>query len=276
MTYLIYRATSRTSGGSYIGLTSRLLIFRQREHWAAVKTGRNACPAFTAAMRKHGVEDFEWEILIDGLEGDEASHLEAFLISAYRPRYNAAPGGSTGDRLGPSAVARAVICINTGIAYESGTAAAKAHSVSQMTVSIICNRGGQTKKGWRFRFADSEEVVRVPRTQEQIEAGRKSRVEKLKARRHSPETIERMKVAAKKRGVSRRTREIGDAKKRKPIVCVETGTVFRDANEAAMAHGVKRSHIYDRIFKERPSGIAMVSFRHALPHEVGMMNVRER
>lgn len=94
--------------------------------------------------------------------------------------------------------------------------------------------------------------------------------------KRSPETIERMKAAAKKRGVSQRTREIGNAKKRKPIVCVETGAVFRDANEAAMAHGVKRSHIYDRIFKERPSGIAMVSFRHALPHEVGMMNVRER
>jgi hypothetical protein len=118
-------------------------------------------------------------------------------------------------------------------------------------------------------------VAPPPRSAEEIDAGRRSRVEKLKARRHPPETIDRMKLAAKKRGVAQIAREARISGQRKHIVCIETGTVFRDAGEAAIAHGVKRSHVYDRLHWERPSRLAGVTFRHALPHERSMMNVRE-
>lgn len=112
-------------------------------------------------------------------------------------------------------------------------------------------------------------------TAEQLEAARLSRIAKLKARRHPPETIIKMKAAAKKRGVSAAARLARLEKQRKYLVCIETDTVFRDAAEAAMAHGLKRSHVYDVLFKGRVSRTALVSFRHALPHEIGKANARE-
>jgi hypothetical protein len=272
MSYLIYRAKSKTSGGVYIGMTSRLFRIRQREHRYSVTSSKKlTCKAFVAALRKYGYDDFVWEVLFEGLSSEEADQIERFLIDMHRPRYNitAGGGGTTGVQ------ARPVICIITGKRYVTGIAAARDVGVDTNRIVQLCAKGGSTKSGLRFRYEDADEVTPVARSEADIEAGRRSRIEKLKARRHSPETIERMKVAAKLRGVSAKTREIGDAMKRKALVCNETGTVFRDARDAAMAHGLKRARIYDLIFNGKVSQTAFVSFRHALPHEATMMNARE-
>jgi group I intron endonuclease len=195
MNYLIYRAICIEGGGCYIGITGRSMEVRRREHYRTRSGKQRNCVAFHAAILKYGHEAFQWEVLIDGLERDEAEHLERFLIATMKPRYNVAAGGLKG-----------------------------------------------------LGFVGS---IR------------------------SPETIARMQEAAKKRGIHPDTHAARIEKQRKRVVCVETGTVFRDAAEAALAHGVKRSHVYDRLFKKRPSGIAMVTFRHALPQEIGMDNVRE-
>lgn len=195
MSYLIYRATCEVSGGCYIGITGRQLDVRRREHHRTRTGTQRNCVALHAAIVKHGAESFTWEVLLDGLEQDEAEHLERFLISTTRPRYNIASGGLRG-----------------------------------------------------LGFAGS---------------------------RRSPETIERMRAAARLRGVPASTRAILRERQRKHLVCNETGTIFRDAAEAAMAHGLKRSHVYDLLFKGRVSRTAFVSFRHALPHEIGKANARE-
>lgn len=194
-----------------------------------------------------------------------------------------------------------VICIEDRQAFPSIKAAAAHYGVNahKVTAAVHRHSGAVTAAGRHFALGDhvpsEEECARLiasmhpprkprakkpappktVRTAEQIESTRLSRVAKLKARRHPPETIDRMRAAAKIRGVARPTREARIERQRKHVVCVETGTVFRDAGEAAIAHGVKRSHVYDRLYYGRPSPQAGVLFRHAMPHEVGMMNVRE-
>lgn len=179
MSYLVYCATSRTSGGQYIGITSRGLAERRKHHLSMAPTKR-ICPAFHAAIVKYGRDDFEWETMIDGLEQDEAVHLERFLISTMAPRYNVASGGLSG--------------------------------------------------------AGFAGYIRPP------------------------ETIKRMRAAAKKRGISNATRTAAKAAQVKPIRCVETGTVFPDAHEAALAHGLARNSVYSLIYKGGKSKLAGVSF----------------
>lgn len=171
--------------------------------------------------------------------------------------------------------AKPVVHINTGIEYPTAAAAARALDLSMGTIGQICINGGITNAGHRFRFADADEVIRPMRPAAAVEAGRKARSEKLKARRHPPETIKRMKAAAKLRGVSDKARHAQREKQRKHIVCVETGTVFRDAAAAGLAHGVDRQHVYNQMQSPRPSRLAGVSFRHALPHERDLMHSRE-
>ncbi len=157
---------------------------------------------------------------------------------------------------------KAVTCINTAERYDSVLAAAQSLGLSSMTVSNICRKGGQTKGGLRFRFADRAEIIRAPRSCAEIEAGRQSRVAKLKARRYSPETIERMRVAAKARGISDATREAADMVRIKPVRCVETGQVFAHAGDAALAVGLKRNSIYALLCRPGAKSGAGLSFEH--------------
>ncbi len=43
-----------------------------------------------------------------------------------------------------------VICLNTGIEYESNTAAGRAHSLTAGQITRLCKLGGATRKGLRF------------------------------------------------------------------------------------------------------------------------------
>jgi len=271
--FLIYMAEG-PSGGRYIGLTGRSMARRLSEHRRSAKRSEKGphCRALRKAMIKYGFEAFKWTVLIEGLTREEADQLERFLISTMRPEYNISPGGFSpagGNHR------RAVVCINTGKLYASGKEAARETGAHPMSISLICRNGGETKSGLRFRFADAEEVVRVPRSDEDIARGKATRIQKLKARRHPPATIEKMRAAAKARGVSDFTRQANKEKRRKHIVCVETGTVFRDASEAAMAYGVKVSHVYDRLHYGRASRQAGVTWRHANHNETFKFNVME-
>lgn len=215
------------------------------------------CPAFGAAIRKYGFDKFQWKVLRDGLSEAEAKEAEIRLISEMCPAYNVSAGGDIG--LGKTR-RRAVICINTGVEFESGTAASEACGVSQMTVSLLCRNGGETKTGLRFRFADAKEVIRKPRDPADIEAGRRIRIQKLKARRHPPETIEKMRRAAKARGVSDATRKAANIARIRPVRCVETGQLFAHAEEAARSVGLKRGSIYALLYRPGKKCGAGLSF----------------
>lgn len=55
---------------------------------------------------------------------------------------------------------RGVVCVTDGRRFESGAAAARAYGIHVMRVSQICNAGGTTETGLRFRFEDSPEVIK--------------------------------------------------------------------------------------------------------------------
>jgi len=195
MTYTVYMAICKTTGGRYIGITSKGLARRRIEHVTKRSAGKRICPAFHAAIDKYGKDDFEWVCLIDGLDADEAAHLERFLISTMKPRYNVAAGGLSG----------------------SGFA------------------------GWK----------------------------------RSPETKARMSASAKARGMSPTTMAARREALRQHVTCIETGTVFRDGAEAAMAHGIKRNRVYECVRNKNINKASGASFRRSTSQEIEEYKVME-
>ena len=62
---IIYKATNLINGKCYIGQTTLTLRGRINEHKKAAKVNKYPSIVFHKAIRKHGIENFKWEILCE-------------------------------------------------------------------------------------------------------------------------------------------------------------------------------------------------------------------
>jgi group I intron endonuclease len=103
---IIYKATNKINGKVYIGQTTRSLEERIKGH--LFDATRNSIFYFHKAIRKYGIENFEWEILCDatGKPKDILDALEIYYIAKHRlilgadNMYNMTKGGEGGSVLG--------------------------------------------------------------------------------------------------------------------------------------------------------------------------------
>lgn len=92
---LIYQYTS-PSGKSYIGKTSERREQRRRyEHF--YDSCKNSFTAFHNAIRKYGIESFEYKVLMRGIPDEIVSGLEVIYIGLFKPEYNITTGGEGVD-----------------------------------------------------------------------------------------------------------------------------------------------------------------------------------
>lgn len=92
--YIIYKATSRTSGKSYIGMTAGNLEHRKYKHENAAING-STCH-FGRALRLYGFNDFDWAALDTAETQKELARLEIMWIkseNSYTDGYNSTLGG---------------------------------------------------------------------------------------------------------------------------------------------------------------------------------------
>lgn len=87
---IVYKATNKINGKIYIGKTSQELAARIRRHLRAEYT-------FSKALRKYGLENFEFTIIDYSDDNDELSQKEqhwiAFYMSKGKNGYNMTDGG---------------------------------------------------------------------------------------------------------------------------------------------------------------------------------------
>jgi group I intron endonuclease len=93
---IIYKATNKVNGKSYIGQTARSLDIRIKEHINDAK--HNADYPFCKAIHKYGIENFTWEIIVDcGNSQKLLNEGEKFFIDGYNTKipngYNLTDGG---------------------------------------------------------------------------------------------------------------------------------------------------------------------------------------
>jgi group I intron endonuclease len=94
---IIYCATNLVNGKKYIGQTVRTLYSRKRGHIRQALNENGELP-FHCAIRKYGIENFEWVVLFDGVDDEDTLNvLEIAAIRKYKTQvpsgYNLLPGG---------------------------------------------------------------------------------------------------------------------------------------------------------------------------------------
>lgn len=103
---IAYRATNKVDGASYIGITSRGLAARERQHRRTADRGQGYY--LHNAIRKHGHDNIVFEQIAD-FDGDiELAKLyEIEAIAKYKPAYNLTLGGDgKAGPLSPGALAK--------------------------------------------------------------------------------------------------------------------------------------------------------------------------
>jgi group I intron endonuclease len=160
---LIYMATCKVNGKKYIGQTTTKLKARQQQHkWNKRKY------YFGKAIDKYGYDNFTWVILRDGiLLQEEMDRLEIEMIAKHktmRPRgYNLTEGGNGGvpckevkEKLAArnKARAKAVVCVETGVVYESAREVGKQIGYNSAGITSACLHPTHTRKGLHWRYAD--------------------------------------------------------------------------------------------------------------------------
>lgn len=92
---VVYRAVNRVNGHSYIGFTAQGLVKREWTHRDYARRGRGQL--LHKAIRKHGGENFAFEVMADFSDDEELARCYEFeAIAKYGPEYNILPGGEGG------------------------------------------------------------------------------------------------------------------------------------------------------------------------------------
>ena len=94
---IIYKVTNKVNGKMYIGLTTQKLRYRRCQHRYCAY-GKNEPSYFYCAIRKHGWNSFEWEVIDKATNIEELKEKEKYWITYYQSTnrgigYNLSQGG---------------------------------------------------------------------------------------------------------------------------------------------------------------------------------------
>ncbi len=243
--WIIYVARNRINGKRYVGATGKTLVHRRKRHVYDANHGKAYCRVFHAAIRKYGIEAFDWSILTVCKTIDEAMATEKHLIKELKPEYNISAGGRgivgvswsserrikilatmVGRKRTPEQIARMkavphdfafkpIVCLQERKLFDSIVGAAAFYGIPKGRISSVL-RGESTQTGGRS-FIFAKEVPSEVECEKLLES--------LETRRQSED---------QKRAVGKRKR---------PLLCLETGERFESANDAAVSMGFSPARI---------------------------------
>lgn len=187
----VYKHTNIKNGKSYIGITCAK---DPNKRWANGKGYCSKNHVFYAAIQKYGWENFSHEILVDNIKTlEEANKLEQEYIKVFHtwirdPKcmgYNMTTGGSgrahtqsleTKQKISASLSGRKkseehrikiiaalkrkpIICIETGIKYESASEAARQTGIKRENIKTALN--GERLSAGGYHWAEINNVEKI-------------------------------------------------------------------------------------------------------------------
>lgn len=216
---IVYQAVNKTNGKRYIGMTSRGLRYRKNGHVQDAKAGTRM--VFSAAIRKYGLENFDFSILEVCPDVETALRRERELIAEHKPEYNVAAGGLRGAQ---------------GWKHSE-------EARQKMKDSHVGKPGP-----WRGKKRSAESIAKRTKTRSL------NPVRHWLGKKRSPETVAKI-IASRPflpppKAPTPETLEVwlknmkaANAKRMKAIKCVTDGVVYESLNAAAKATGMKRDTI---------------------------------
>ena len=165
--YTIYRHVNRINGKSYIGQTCR----DPSKRWAKGNGyAKEHQTAFYNAIQKYGWENFDHEILEDGIKTlKESNEREKFWIAHYHTwvydpecnGYNMTSGGdgSPGRKMSEESkekLRKEVYCVELDQVFNSLTEASEKTGCQIGKISLCCRGKANTAGGYHWEYLDSE------------------------------------------------------------------------------------------------------------------------
>jgi len=176
--FVVYEAMNLINRKCYIGVTTKGVYHRQKQHLAAARYGKKGAK-FYNAIRKYGENNFWFYILAVCEDFDEALREEMEFIKALKPEYNMTIGGegvvgykfskevklkNVESRRAKSGYKnthryKPVRCISDGRTFPSLVSAGRYYGFSRSMMTILCQRKRPSKSGLRFEYIKGDNNV---------------------------------------------------------------------------------------------------------------------
>lgn len=244
--YVVYMATNKINGKRYIGASVKGLKSRRGAHLKKAFSGERGCPRFYNAIRKYGPSSFRWTVLKSFKNKSTAFEYERYIIRELRPEYNVSEGG-----LGPLGVKAwnrvKVMCLETGVVYESMDAAGRDIGVSSGDICNVCkgNKRRHTIKGFHFIVFE-----RPLSEQERMSLIDQKKLKMVEDRKRVSVLKERLNPVQDGVDVLGRS-AAGPMSNARKVVCLDDGRRFDSASAAAKYYGASPSPIIELCLGQR-------------------------
>lgn len=92
--FLIYQVINQLNGKRYVGITTQKSLSTRRSSHLCESLKRKSQLHFHRAIRRYGVENFQWSVLEEGTDTKIGRDVrEPYWISVLKPEYNMTCGG---------------------------------------------------------------------------------------------------------------------------------------------------------------------------------------
>ena len=150
---VVYKVTNKRDGNSYIGVTTKSMEERKKDH--LIKVNSNSLNKFHSAIKTYGKESFKWEQVDTASTTDELAKKEKEYILKYNSKedgYNLDSGGG----FKKTVYQYDIIYGNLLNKYSNLTDASKTINVNKQDLSKICLSVGKVCKGFYWSYDNKE------------------------------------------------------------------------------------------------------------------------
>lgn len=200
MNGLIYIATNKINGKSYIGQTTRSISRRRSQHYKDAKRGNNY---FHNALNKYKKEDFKWNVLYKDIPIEKLNVAEVcaiYIHNTYYEGYNSTTGGENGKIISEE-TKKKISKANSGKKSGKNNAMfGKKHSKETRKKISESNLGRKVSE-------ETKKKLSIANTGKKISLETKIKTSNsLKGRKFSKEHKQNISIGSKGRKVSEETR----------------------------------------------------------------------
>lgn len=238
---IVYKATNKVNGKVYVGLTTERLTERIKRHVKLSKSEN--CFYFQNAIRKYGIDGFDFEIIAECLTRDELKEKEIFYIAEYQSvnrekGYNLTNGGDGTKSFTPEMRLKLSIA-NTGKKHtEESKKKMSAAKKGRKHTEEQNRKQSERRKGIKHTEEAKQKISKAHKGIKHTEEQNRKQSERQKGKKLSEEAKRKESISQKKawekRGEWHHSEET-----RKKLSASHKGVKLSDSHRASMSKSAR-------------------------------------